>query len=68
MLIAIASLLYELAGIQLPTPYCLPGLSLSLHHEQHLERVVDVMGGGGVKVSTKWRKYSRTCVNKHVLV
>ena len=40
MLIAIASLLYELAGIQLPTPYCLPGLSLSLHHEQHLERVV----------------------------
>ena len=28
----------------------------------------DVMGGGGVKVSTKWRKYRKTYVNKHVLM
>ena len=25
-------------------------------------------GGGGVKVSTKWRKYMKTCVNKNVLM
>ena len=26
----------------------------------------DIMGRGGVKVSTKWRKYRKTGVNEHV--